>query len=301
MGFGLLGWLWLLFFGSCTGNPTEQMPRTTESKKVFYHEEIPASDTPTVAYADTAAKLLPVGSFTDTVNGIPFVMVAVAGGTFVMGDLFGEGDSDEKKHSVRLDDYWLGQTEVTQRLWHAVMGYNPSYYADCPQCPVEQICWQDAQKFLEKLNRLTEKNYRLPTEAEWEFAARERGRKKRFANGQDTIGQDLANYDATADPIPAYAKKGRYRQRTTPVAFFPPNALGLFDMSGNVWEFCSDWYGEYLTANVYNPQGARQGVYRVLRGGSWANDSRYCRAAKRDYNTHINRFDYFGFRLAHSR
>jgi formylglycine-generating enzyme required for sulfatase activity len=289
---------WVL--GSCTGSEPERAPRTTGAKADFYHEEVPAPDTPTLVHADAAAKLLPSGSFTDTVNGIPFVMVAVAGGPFVMGDLFGEGEPDEQKHPVRLDDYWLGQTEVTQRLWHAVMGYNPSYYHGCPECPVEQICWQDAQKFLEKLNRLTGKSYRLPTEAEWEYAARERGRKIRFANGKDTIGHDLANYDATVDPVPAYAKKGRAKQRTIPVRSFPPNALGLFDMSGNVWEFCSDWYGEYGDSGQ-NPQGPKIGSYRVFRGGSWANSVEYCRATSRDFNAVGGRLDIYGFRLAHSR
>ncbi len=241
---------------------------------------------------------LPEGSFADTANGVPFKMIFVEGGKFVMGDQFGEGEPDEKPHPVSMSSYFIGQTEVTQRLWEAVMGNNPSYYSDCPDCPVEQICWQDAQVFLKKLNLLTGKKYRLPTEAEWEFAARERGKKIRFANGRDTARDDQINFDALQNSDLPYAPKGIFRDRTTPVMSFPPNSLGIFDMSGNVWEFCSDWYGEYV--GKQDPTGPKTGTYKVFRGGSWANGAEYNRCSSRENNAVGGRLDIYGMRLAQS-
>ena len=286
---------WSALFFSC-GGPVRD-PIGIE-KKASDSGEVLRVDLSSVSLTTDYGVPLPPGSFSDTVNGVPFTMVAVAGGEFEMGDLFGDGEADENRHRVVLPDYFLGETEVTQRLWQAVMGKNPSFFEGCPDCPVEQICWQDAKLFLDKLNALTGRSYRLPTEAEWEFAARERGKKVRFANGRDTATTDRMNFDARPENNLGYAVAGIFRDRTVPVKSFPPNGLGLFEMSGNVWEFCSDWYGAYPHRKDVAPNGPKQGTYRVLRGGSWANDSRYCRASDRDFNTLVNQFDYFGFRLA---
>ncbi len=240
--------------------------------------------------------------YTETVGDVSFTMVYVAGGTFQMGDTFSEGAEDEKPvHPVTLDGYHLGQTEVTQALWRAVMGTNPSYFKNCDQCPVENVSWDDAQDFIQKLNRLTGKKYRLPTEAQWEFAARERGRKVRFGNGQNILRFSEANFNATKDYEDPYSEVGEYRGKTTPVKTFAPNALGLYERSGNVLEWCEDdWHGDYQNA----PADGRawidksRGALRVFRGGDWYGLAGSCRAANRYHLEPQNRFSSLGFRLA---
>ncbi|MBP3227884.1 MAG: SUMF1/EgtB/PvdO family nonheme iron enzyme [Bacteroidaceae bacterium] len=195
---------------------------------------------------------------TYTVGGVQFKMVAVTGGTFLMGNT--SGDSDEKPlHSVTLSDYHIGQTEVTQALWQAVTGSNPAYFVDASK-PVERVSWNECQEFITKLNQLTGKTFRLPTEAEWEFAARGGLKSRGYVYSGSNEIDNVAWY------------KNNSSSQTHKVATKAPNELGLYDMSGNVWEWCADWYGTYSHEAQTDPTGPDTGVRRVLRGGSWGYD-----------------------------
>ena len=187
------------------------------------------------------------GTGTFTVNGVTFTMIAVEGGTFQMGATSEQGsdaESDEKPvHSVTLSDYCIGETEVTQELWEAVMGSNPSGFSGYPQRPVEKVSWNDCQEFITKLNQLTGKNFRLPTEAEWEYAARGGNKSQGYKySGSNTIDNVAWYYSNSAS-------------RTHDVKTKSPNELGIYDMSGNVWEWCYDWYGSYSSGSQTNPTG----------------------------------------------
>jgi len=223
------------------------------------------------------------GAFTDPTTGMEFVFVK--GGCYEMGDTFGDGYADEKPvHEVCVGDFLMGKYEVTQGQWQAIMGSNPSYFKDCGgNCPVEEVSWNDIQDFISRLNSRSGKGYRLPTEAEWEYAAREGGKKVRFGTGLDRISSDKANFDARADYKQAYSDVGEYRGKTVSVGSFRPNGLGLYDMTGNVWEWCQDWHGDkYYTNSIrINPKGPDSGTYRILRGGSWVHRPGGVRAALR--------------------
>ncbi len=225
-----------------------------------------------------------------TVNGVSFKMVKVFGGTFQMGATEEQGsdayDDEKPVHSVTLSDYWIGETEVTQALWQAVMGSNPSYFTGDSQLPVENVSWNDCQTFIQTLNELTGMSFRLPTEAEWEFAARggNSSQGNKYA-GSNTIG-DVAWYTSNSGSKPH------------PVATKSPNELGLYDMSGNVWEWCQDWYGSYSSSAQTDPVGPSSGSNRVERGGSWNNNARVCRVAFRRSSTPSIRLNYLGLRLA---
>ncbi len=235
-----------------------------------------------------------IENFTETVNGVSFTMVAVTSGCFQMGS--NNGDDDEKPvHEVCLDNYYIGQTEVTQALWKAVMNNNPSYFKG-DKLPVENVSWNDAQEFIKKLNRMTGKNFRLPTEAEWEYAARA-GTKTPFNTG-NCLSTNQANYDGNY-PCEG-CSKGTCREKTTDVASFSPNAWGLYDMHGNLWEWCSDWYdGDYYKNSPRNnPRGASSGSNRVRRGGGWLSSAQGCRSAFRDFNSPGSSYNFLGFRLA---
>ena len=229
---------------------------------------------------------------TFTVNGVQFTMVAVEGGTFTMGATSEQGSDaveDEKPaHEVTLSDYYIGQTEVTQALWKAVMGSNPSNFAG-DNLPVESVSWDDCQEFIQKLNQLTGKQFRLPTEAEWEYAARG-GRKSRgykYAGGNN-IGS-VAWYDVNSGT------------ETHPVATKQANELGIYDMSGNVLEWCSDRYGGYQSSSLSDPQGPSSGSVRVIRGGGYFSRVRFCRVSSRNYITPGDRDNDFGLRLSCNR
>ena len=227
---------------------------------------------------------------TFTVNGVAFKMVKVAGGIFQMGATSEQGKSarkDEKPvHSVTLSDYYIGQTEVTQELWKAVMCNNPSNFKRNNRQPVEKVSWYDCQEFIRRLNRLTGKNFRLPTEAEWEYAAR---------GGNKSGGYKYSGSDNEVD-VAWYC--GNSGDETHPVAQKQANELGLYDMSGNVWEWCQDWYGKYSSNSQTNPTGPSTGSRRVLRGGSWDYYARFVRVSFRGNNLPVNRYVYFGLRLA---
>ena len=212
----------------------------------------------------------------------------IAPGSFQMGS--NDGDSDEKPvHRVTLSQgYWLGSTEVTQGQWQSVMGSNPSHFKG-GNLPVEKVSWEDAMSFCRKLTereraagRLSgDLAYTLPTEAQWEYACR-----------AGTTGAYAGDLDAMA----WYAKNSG--RKTHPVGTKRANAWGLYDMHGNVWEWCSDWYGDYPRGSVTDPTGANSGSLRVLRGGSWGVTARYCRSADRFRDSPGYAWNLLGFRLA---
>lgn len=233
---------------------------------------------------------------TFTVNGISFEMIAVKGGTFTMGGTSEQGseaESDEKPtHSVTLSDYYIGKYEVTQELWQAVMGSNPSRFKGNNH-PVEQVSWNDVQEFITKLNRQTGANFRLPTEAEWEYAAR--GGNK--SNGYKYSGSNSIDNVAVYE-VNSYNKGNNHPDYGThAVGTKSPNELGIYDMSGNVDEWCQDWYGNYSGGSQTNPTGQSSGSYPVLRGGSWYADARRCRVSFRFSGYPGDRKDIHGFRL----
>ena len=211
-------------------------------------------------------------SKTYTANGVSFDMMMVKAGTFTMGatsEMKAPDSAEKPTHQVTLtNDYYIGKTEVTQALWMAVMGNNPSYFKG-DNLPVENVSWDDCQKFISKLNSLTGQNFRLPTEAEWEFAARGGNNSNHYQySGSNELG-DVAWYD------------GNSGDNTHAVATKQPNELGLYDMSGNVLEWCSDWFGNYSSSSLTNPTGPNSGSYRVLRGGGWSSLARNCRSSYR--------------------
>ena len=226
-----------------------------------------------------------------TVNSVTFTMVAVKGGTFQMGATAEQGndaESDEKPaHSVTLSNYYIGQTEVTQALWQAVMGSNPSNWKG-DNLPVEKVSWDDCQQFITKLNQLTGRKFRLPTEAEWEYAARggNKSRGYKYAGSND-IGS-VAWYE------------GNSGSKTHPVGQKQANELGIYDMAGNVYELCQDWYdsGYYGKSPSTNPCNNTSASYRVDRGGSWYNYASFCRVSNRHYYYPDLRNYYLGLRLA---
>ena len=223
-----------------------------------------------------------------TVKGVSFEMVYVEGGSFDMGATSEQGSdaySEEYPvHSVTLSDYYIGECEVTQEMWEAVMGSNPSNFKGA-QNPVERVSWNDCQNFIKKLNSLTGRTFRLPTEAEWEYAARG-GKKSRHYkySGSDNI-DDVAWHD------------GNSGGSTHAVGTKAANELGIYDLSGNVWEWCSDWYGFYSAGAQTNPQGPSSDSCRVLRGGSWGNDARGCRVSNRNLSGPGNSNGHSGLRL----
>lgn len=226
---------------------------------------------------------------TFTVNGVSFTMIAVEGGTFTMGATAEQGsdaDSNETPaHQVTLSDYMIGETEVTQELWKTVMGTNPSYFKGT-NLPVEDVSWEDCQNFIAELNAMTGKKFRLPTEAEWEFAARGGNKSNGFKySGSGSIDK-VAWYD------------GNSSNKTHPVKQKQANELGIYDMSGNVYEWCQDWYGSYSSSAQTNPTGSSSGSYRVGRGGSWYSYATFCRVSFRNYSAPANANYYLGLRLA---
>ena len=216
-------------------------------------------------------------------------MVKVSGGTFQMGATSEQGndaDSDEEPvHQVTLSDYYIGETEVTQELWQAVMGSNPSYFTSSSQLPVERVSRNDCQTFISKLNALTGMQFRLPTEAEWEFAARGGNSSQGYKYSGSNNIDDVAWY------------KSNSNSKTHKVGTKAPNELGLYDMNGNVWEWCQDWYGSYSSSAQTNPTGP-SGFYRVSRGGGFYDSARYCRVSNRDSRTPDFRNGDLGLRLA---
>jgi formylglycine-generating enzyme required for sulfatase activity len=255
--------------------------------------------------ADADIKM-PLQTVTEPVTGM--TLAELPAGRFTMGSASSEigRNADETIHDVEITrPFFLGRDEVTQQDWRTVMGAAPSHFASCgPRCPVENVTFRDVEQFLAKLNErdaesTIELRYRLPTEAEWEYACRA-GTTGPFFTGEN-ITTDQANYNGRF-PYASFAP-GAFRQRPTPVGSFPPNRWGLADMHGNVWEWTSDWYGPYPesdTANI-DPRGPDTGEKRVIRGGSWYFDGNSARCGLRYTHAPQDRGFSLGFRLAADR
>ena len=229
----------------------------------------------------------------DLGNGIKLEMVLIPGGTFLMGSE--EKSYEQPVHQVTVKPFFIGKYPITQEQWKAVMGYNPSSFMGGKR-PVEYVSWKDAVEFCGKLSRKTGKNYGLPSEAQWEYACRA-GTTTPFHFGE-TITPDLVNYNGNY-PYGS-APKGFYRQETNLVWRFPPNAFGLYDMHGNVWEWCQDvWHGNYNGAPCDGSAWETgNSNYRVQRGGSWNLNAVYCRSTYRVGYALGYRDRYFGCRVA---
>lgn len=218
-------------------------------------------------------------------------------GIFVMGSPGDEParDDDESQHEVRLTEgFWLADTCVTQQLYQAVVGNNPSDFKG-DELPVESVSWEDAQECIDRLNGMqVGLELCLPTEAQWEYGCRA-GTDTPFSWGEQ-IDSTLVNFNGNS-PY-AGGKKCEYRKQTVPVQELPCNGWGLYQMHGNVWEWCADWYGEYPAEPVVDPVGSLQGNFRVLRGGSWFDDGGSCRSAYRGGGEPSSRDGVIGFRLS---
>ncbi len=255
--------------------------------------------------SDLQAQVLVRVGMEYNVAGVAFKMMPVEGGTFMMGNTdeqglsFGDDDDRCLVHEVTLSSYCIGQTEVTQELWTAIMGYNPSggdftSFID-PQGPVENMSWDECQEFIARLNELTGLTFRLPTEAEWEFAARGGNRSRHYRYSGSRYIEEVAWYHSNA----GIAQQGHLFGPQA-VGLLLPNELGLYDMSGNVRELCQDWYGGYSPEPQTNPTGPATGTQRVLRGGCFDDNASYCSCAMRRY-TYTLPFEggnLVGFRLA---
>lgn len=223
-------------------------------------------------------------------DGISIEMVKVEGGTFMMGatpEMKNSWTEERPIHQVTLtNDYYIGKYEVTQSLWCALMDNNPSYFKG-DNLPVEQVSWDDCQKFINKLNDITGRKFRLPTEAEWEYAARGGKKSRGYQYSGSNKISDVAWYSSNSE------------HKTQPVGLKLANELGLYDMSGNVDEWCFDRFGFYSALSQTNPLGADDGICRVYRGGSWEQTAEFCRSSDRsNYGTSKNRIYNLGFRLA---
>lgn len=261
----------------------------------------------------------------DLGQGVRLELVAVPRGSFQMGSHTEGGYADERPpHPVFLDGFWMGRAPITQAQWKAVMGRLPACRFHTPTLPVESICWQEAQTFCEKLSQKTGRRYELPSEAQWEYACRA-GTGTPFSFGE-TITTDVANY--VGDHTYRDAPKGIYRHGPTPGSTFPPNPWGLYDMHGNVWEFCKDvWTDDYIGAPAdgsphtsghssspapesiafsqslpsipWRKPPPRHGpeAARVARGGSWHETPLHCRSAMRLRVAENERLEYYGLRV----
>jgi formylglycine-generating enzyme required for sulfatase activity len=226
----------------------------------------------------------PVESFTDDLNGVPLEMIFVPGASFKMGSPKGKGrDRERPQHDVTARDFYMSKYQITQAQWKAVMGENPSYFKGDPALPVENVSWNDAKQFCKKLSKMTGKHYRLPNEAEWEYACR-----------AGTTGDYAGDLDAMA-----WIGKNS-GSRTHPVGQKQPNAFGLYDMHGNVWEWCEDiWHDSYKGAPTKGSAwlGGGNSKHRVLRGGSWYRLEDWCRSAFRNWGDPSSRSNSLGVRV----
>ena len=285
-----------VFNGLLVGNHKVEIKKDgygTESKQVNILE----GQTATLAgmlIANTSSSMASGTSLTGNTitipvkDGISIDMVRVEAGTFTMGataEMKDPWDNEKPTHRVTLtNDYYIGKYEVTQALWQAVMGNNPSYFKG-DNLPVEKVSWDDCQEFISKLNRLTGKTFRLPTEAEWEYAARGGKKSRGYQYSGSSNISDVAWYEDNSG------------SKTHAVGSKQANELGIYDMTGNVWEWCHDWYGKYSSSSQTNPTGATSGSIRVNRGGSWGSSAGLCRSSFRNYNSPDSRSVNLGLRL----
>jgi formylglycine-generating enzyme required for sulfatase activity len=237
----------------------------------------------------------PSSGFSDYTDPLAGDMVAVEGGSFTRDD----------KYEVSVSDFYVGKYEVTQAQWEAIMGSNPSSNSGCAQCPVENVSWDDVQEFLKKLNARSAHTYRLLTEAEWEYAAGGGASSRTKYAGTDQESQ-LYRYANLCDKNCTYSWTEEGQDdgyaTTAPVGSYRANRLGLYDMSGNVWEWCQDWYDSdyYASSPSRDPKGPSSGAYRVCRGGGWNSSAGGCRVALRGWFNAADRFNSLGFRVARS-
>jgi formylglycine-generating enzyme required for sulfatase activity/ankyrin repeat protein len=229
-------------------------------------------------------------------------MIFIKGGCFEMGDHFDEGNYNEIKKNICINDYYIAEHEITQRQWIAVMGNNPSKNKTCGlECPVENISWNEIQQFIKELRNKIKIQYKLPTEAEWEFAARERGRKIRFGNGENILSYDAANFDSSVNFSKEYSLSGdRKLLGIVPIKQYKPNKLGIYDLVGNVSEWTDDWYFDqsfenYLDENSIVP---RYGKFKIIKGGSWYEPPIAVRNSFRKFSNPDSKNEELGFRLA---
>ncbi|MCX7046265.1 MAG: SUMF1/EgtB/PvdO family nonheme iron enzyme [Candidatus Sumerlaeota bacterium] len=230
------------------------------------------------------SELQPTENYSEDLgNGVRMDMIWIPGGTFQMGG--DKGGYEKPIHTVELDGFWLGKYPVTQAQYQAITGQNPSNFKGANN-PVEKVRWDDATEFCRRISQKAGKNYCQPTEAQWEYACRA------GSNGRYCFG-------ATESQLGEYAWfDGNSGSQTHPVGQKKPNQWGLFDMHGNVYEWCADWYGAYTAEKQRNPSGPSSGDFRVLRGGSWNRVPVRCRSAARGYSAPVSRNNYLGFRLA---
>ena len=275
------------FETSVSGNSLTVTATGLKAETKYYYRII--TDTGGVTFeSETRTFVTKKTDLSLTVSGVSFDMVYVEGGSFDMGATTEQGgdawDDEKPVHRVTLSDYYIGKCEVTQELWEAVMGSNPSHFKGA-QNPVERVSWNDCQEFVSRLNSLTGRTFRLPTDAEWEYAARGGNQSSHYKySGSGNIG-NVAWYDDNSG------------SSTHAVGTKSPNELGIYDMSGNVWEWCSDWYGGYSAGAQTNPQGPSSGSNRVLRGGGWFSYARGCRVSLRSYCDPDFSNSYNGLRL----
>jgi formylglycine-generating enzyme required for sulfatase activity len=227
----------------------------------------------------------------DLGGGVKMEMVLIPAGEFMMGSPEkeqGRWANEGLQHKVKITKpFYLGKCEVTQAQWQRGMGNNPSFFKGTDKLPVENVSWNDCQEFVKKVSAMGQGVCRLPTEAEWEYACRA-GTTTRFYSGDD---------DGSLDRIAWY--RDNSGDKTHEVGGKAANAFGLYDMSGNVWEWCSDWYADsYANAQEKDPTGPGTGEFRVLRGGGWSSIPEYCRSARRVGLSPGYRVDFIGFRVA---
>jgi len=240
---------------------------------------------------------LPLEKTVELGNEVNMAVVYIPAGEFDMGSPMDEPkrDDDEAQHHIKLTKaFYIGKFEVTQLQYRVIVNDNPSKFGG-DKLPVDNVNWYEAARFLKKLSDKTGMKFRLPTEAEWEYACRA-GTKTAFNTGT-TLDSDVANYDATepyADGI-----IGNYLKRTTEVGSYPPNAFGLYDMHGNVWEWCSDIYDEdyYKKTPLVDPKGPAEGKPKVMRGGAWYEEAYKCRSADRNHRWPKDNQSIIGFRI----
>ncbi|OBQ23837.1 MAG: serine/threonine protein kinase [Anabaena sp. WA113] len=285
--------------------PTSQTQTSQNPLKQIFQFISPPTNPPKPP-TNINVNINPQSSFTEDLgNGVKLEMIAIPGGTFLMGSSENESerrDDESPQHQVTVPSFFMGKYPLTQAQYQAIMGKNPAYFKGNNR-PVENVSWDDAVRFCQKLSQRTGKNYRLPSEAEWEYACRA-GTKTPFSFG-DNITTDLVNYNGNY-PYKS-APKGEYREQTTDVGTFPPtfppNPFGLYDMHGNVWEWCEDdWHENYIDAptdgSAWNSQSGSN--TKLLRGGSWSHDARACRSAYRLGFSRDLRYSGCGFRVVSS-
>ncbi|MBE9251747.1 formylglycine-generating enzyme family protein [Dolichospermum sp. LEGE 00240] len=277
-----------------TPEPTPEITTSPNNLKTFKFEVVTTDATGSITNRRNASAKY----FTEDLgNGVLLEMVEIPEGTFMMGSPANEAEresNESPQHQVTVPSFSIGKYELTQAQYQAIMGNNPAGFKGNNR-PVENVRWGDAVAFCEKLSQRTGKKYRLPSEAEWEYACRA-GTTTPFYFGE-SITPELVNYDGNYSY--ASAPKGQYRQQTTDVGTFPPNAFGLYDMHGNLWEWCQDDYKENYTNAPIDGSALTDlsSAYKLLRGGSWGSDPGNCRSAYRDFNDLVIDGNAIGFRV----